>query len=198
MITGVIRLSAFVLAGGKSSRMGRDKAFLAWGGETLLATALKLAGEVTASVFIVGDPKKFARSGSVVEDVYRECGPLGGIHAALSSSTAELNLMLAVDLPLVTPPFLHYLVSLADESDATVTVPRAGNGWQPLCAVYRREFAAIAEPALVAGKNKIDSLFSSVKTRVLVEQELVQRGFSVGMFSNLNTPEELEEARRGG
>jgi len=197
MITGVNRLSAFVLAGGKSRRMGRDKAFVAWGQETLLSNALKLAGGVTASLYIVGDMKKFDSYGAVVEDVYRDRGPLGGIHAALSGSSAELNLMLAVDLPLVEPQFLHYMVSLADESGATVTVPRAGNGWQPLCAVYRREFAAIAEESLLAGKNKIDPLFDAVKTRVLEEQELVQRGFSSAMFRNLNTPEELEEARRG-
>jgi len=197
MITGVNRLSAFVLAGGKSSRMGRDKAFLAWGHETLLSHALKLAGNVTANVYIVGDAKKFASCGSVVEDVYRDRGPLGGIHAALAGSTTDLNLMLAVDLPLVKPEFLHYLISQADESGATVTLPHAGSGWQPLCAVYRSGFAAIAEESLIEEKNKIDALFARVKTRVLQEQELVQRGFSAAMFRNLNTPEELEEARRG-
>jgi len=196
MITDVNRLSAFVLAGGKSSRMGRDKAFLSWGKETLLSNALKLAGNVAASVYIVGDKEKLHRCGSVIEDVYRDRGPLGGIHAALASSITDLNLMLAVDLPLVKPQFLPYLVSQADESGATVTVPRTGNGWQPLCAVYRREFAAIAEQALIEGKNKIDALFARVKTRVLREQELDEWGFSAGMFRNLNTPEELEEARR--
>ncbi|MGA8151070.1 MAG: molybdenum cofactor guanylyltransferase [Terriglobales bacterium] len=197
MITGVNRLHAFILAGGKSSRMGQDKAFLSWGEETLLSNALKLAGDVAASVYIVGDTEKFAEWGSVVEDVYRDRGPLGGIHAALAGSTAELNLMLAVDLPLIKPEFLHYLVSQANESDVAVTLPRAGNHLQPLCAVYRREFAAIAEQSLLDGKNKIDPLFPKVKTRVLLEQELAQRGLSSEMFRNLNTPEELEEARRG-
>jgi len=196
MITGVNRITAFVLAGGKSRRMGQDKAFLPWGRETLLSHALKLAGNVAASVHTVGDARKFASYGSVVEDVYRDRGPLGGIHAALSSSNTELNLILAVDLPLLQPKFLHYLVSQADENGATVTVARAGNGWQPLCAVYRREFAAIAEQSLLAGKNKIDPLFAMVKTRVLEEQQLDEQGFSAGMFRNLNTPEELEEARR--
>jgi molybdopterin-guanine dinucleotide biosynthesis protein A len=194
---GVKGLTAFVLAGGKSRRMGRDKAFLSWGQETLLSNALKLAGNVAADVYIIGDTKKFASYGSVVEDVYRDHGPLGGIHAALSGSTSDLNLMLAVDLPLIKPQFLRYLVAQAVESGATVTVPRASHAWQPLCAVYRREFVAIAEQALFAGKNKIDTLFAMVKARVLEEQELVQRGFSSEMFRNLNTPEELEEARRG-
>ena len=176
--------------------MGRDKTLLSWGKETLLSHALTLAGKVATSVHIVGDAKKFVGFGDVIEDVYRERGPLGGIHAALSGSTTELNLMLAVDLPFVEFKFLRYLIEHAGGSDAMVTVPRAGNGWQPLCAVYRREFAAVAEQSLREGKNKIDALFARVKIRVVEEQELLQRGFSAAMFRNVNTPEEWEAVRR--
>ena len=176
--------------------MGRDKALLSWGKKTLLSHALKLAGEVATNVRILGDAEKFAEFAAVIEDVYRERGPLGGIHAALSGSATELNLMLAVDLPFVEPQFLRYLIEQANCSDAMVTVPRAGNGWQPLCAVYRREFAAVAEQSLREGKNKIDALFARVTIRVVEEQELLQRGFSAAMFRNVNTPEEWEAARR--
>lgn len=186
---------AFVLAGGKSSRMGSDKAFLRLGEETLLSRALKLAGAVASEVCIVGDAKKFAVFGQVVEDVYRERGPLGGIHAALSGSTTELNLMLAVDLPFVTQELLQYLLSRALESGAMVTVPRTGSRFQPLCAVYRRGFAEVAEQSLLEGKNKIDSLFARVETCVIEENELLRAGFSEQMFRNLNTPEELEKAK---
>ena len=188
-------VTAFVLAGGKSSRMGSDKAFLRLGEETLLSRALKLAGAVASEVCIVGDAKKFAVFGQVVEDVYRERGPLGGIHAALSGSTTELNLMLAVDLPFVTQELLQYLLSRALESGAMVTVPRTGSGFQPLCAVYRRGFAEVAEQSLLEGKNKIDSLFARVETCVIEENELLRAGFSEQMFRNLNTPQELEQAR---
>jgi molybdopterin-guanine dinucleotide biosynthesis protein A len=175
--------------------MGTDKAFLELGGHTLLTRALDLAGTVTSEVRIVGDAKKFATFGQVVEDVYRERGPLGAIHAALMSTTTELNLVLAVDLPFVDPRFLTYLVSQARENGAVVTVARAGGGLQPLCAVYRREFAAVAERSLREGRNKIDALFSEVETRVVGEDELAQLGFSREIFRNLNTPEEWEEAR---
>ncbi len=188
-------VTAFVLAGGKSSRMGSDKAFLRLGEETLLSQALKIAGSVAGEVRIVGDAKKFGAFGQVVEDVYRDCGPLGGIHAALSSTTTELNLMLAVDLPFVGPKFLQYLLGRARESGATVTVPRTGSELQPLCAAYKREFAETAEQALREGKNKIDSLFARVATCVVEENELVRAGFSIEMFRNLNTPEEFEMAR---
>jgi molybdopterin-guanine dinucleotide biosynthesis protein A len=188
-------VTAFVLAGGKSSRMGSDKAFLRLGDETLLSQALKLTGAVASEVCIVGDAKKFSPFGRVVEDVYRERGPLGGIHAALSGSTTEVNVMLAVDLPFVTQKLLQYLLSRALESGAMVTVPRTGSGFQPLGAVYRRGFAEVAEQSLLEGKNKIDSLFARVETCVIEESELVRAGFSEQMFRNLNTPEELEKAK---
>jgi molybdenum cofactor guanylyltransferase len=76
-----------------------------------------------------------------------------------------------------------------------VTVPRAGGGLQPLCAVYRRAFADVAERSLREGRNKIDRLFDEVETRVVGEEELSQAGFSGEMFRNLNTPEEWEEAK---
>ena len=187
-------VTAFVIAGGKSIRMGKDKAFLEFKGRILLARALELAAVVTEDVRIVGDPRKFAAFGRVIEDIYRERGPLGGIHAALKSSAAELNLMLAVDLPFMQSNFLKYLISVARETRAWVTVPRASDGLQPLCAVYRREFAKIAEQSLAQGKNKIDALFAEVDTKILGPEEVSEAGFSAEMFRNLNTPEEFDEA----
>lgn len=188
-------VTAFILAGGKSSRMGSDKAFLQLGHEPLLAHALKLAAAVAGEVKIVGDAEKFAAFGSVVEDVYRERGPLGGIHAALSTSSTELNLMLAVDLPFVDAKFLQYLLARAQESQAMVTLPHAAGCLQPLCAVYRRAFSEMAEESLRGGSNKIDSLFAKIRTCVIGEQQLMRGGFSPQMFRNLNTPGDLEDAR---
>jgi molybdenum cofactor guanylyltransferase len=207
--------TGFVLAGGKSSRMGADKAFLEFSGQTLLARALAVMGTVCDRVAIVGDPAKFAKYGSskhgsikfgspksgsskyestkyssVVADIFPGCGPLAGIHAALVHSPAELNLMLAVDMPFVSRELLAFLFAAADGSDAIVTVPRSGKGLQPLCAVYRRDFAAVAEQALRAGKYKIDAAFSSVSLRVIEEGELAAAGFSEQSFFNVNTPQD--------
>jgi len=189
-------VSAFVLAGGKSTRMGTDKAFVELDGRTLLARALELARSVTCDVRIVGDPAKFAAFAPVVQDVFRDCGPLGGIHAALRASNAALNLILAVDVPYVSPVLLQFLIKRARESaSTTVTVAQAGGGWQPLCAVYRREFADLAENALPEGRCKIDALFDGIRTQAIKEEELEAAGFSASMFRNLNTREELEAAR---
>ncbi len=193
---GVDPVTAFVLAGGKSVRMGEDKAFLRLGDCTLLAHALNLARAAAENAWIVGSPGKFAAFAPVVEDVYPERGPLGGIHAALAQTATDLNLVIAVDLPFVRLDFLDYLISQARETAAVVVVPRACGGLQPLCAVYRRCFAEVAERSLRAGENKIDSLFPEVETRVIEQEELRQNGFAEGMFRNLNSQQDWEEARR--
>ena len=194
--TSAGHLAAFILAGGKSTRMGTDKAFVDYEGRTLVERALDLARSVTSEVCIVGSREKFAPFAPVVEDIFQECGPLGGIHAALRASAAELNLMLAVDTPFVSRAFLQYLINQARGApEAVVVVPRVDGGWQPLCAVYRREFADAAENALRSGRNRIDRLFDGVRTRVIEQKELEGAGFSLAIFRNLNTPEELEKEK---
>jgi len=186
-------VTAFILAGGKSSRMGTDKALLEWQGKTLLQRALDCASKVAQEVCIVGDAARFRQFGQVVEDILPGRGPLGGIHAALRSTRTELNLILAVDLPLVDDSFLQYLVSTAARSEAMVTVARTDDGWQPLCAVYRREFAEVAEKALQEGRYRVDALFDLVPVRIIEAGELAALGFSTDMFRNLNTPEEVAQ-----
>jgi len=190
-------VAAFVLAGGKSTRMGKDKAFVEFEERTLLAWAIDLARSVTAEVRIVGSREKFVSIAPVVEDIFRDCGPLGGIHAALKASEAELNLVLAVDMPFVSQAFLRYLINEARHAPrAAVTIPHADKGWQPLCAIYRIEFADAAEKALRAGQNKIDRLFDEVHTRAIGEDETLRAGFSLDLFRNLNTRVELEREQR--
>jgi molybdopterin-guanine dinucleotide biosynthesis protein A len=128
----------------------------------------------------------------VLEDIFPGCGPLGGIHAALRSSNTDLNIILAVDTPFVSLPLLEFLISRARSSPAAlVTVAQANGGLQPLCAVYRREFADAAEEALRAGHYKIGDLFDPAGTQVIGEEELGAAGFSPLIFRNLNTPDEL-------
>ena len=176
--------------------MGTDKAFLRWGNETLLERMLKIGRSITSDVYIVGDPSKFSSFSPTIGDFYTNQGPLGGIHAALSARKSNLNLIVGVDLPLVTAEFLNFLFDRAQKSETIVTVPRACGRLQPLCAVYRHPFAAVAEEFLRQRKNKIDPLFSMVSTCVIEPQEMTAAGFSDETFRNVNTPEDLEEAKR--
>jgi molybdopterin-guanine dinucleotide biosynthesis protein A len=188
-------VTAFVLAGGKSTRMGREKATLKLGGQTLLERALQLASWFAAEAVLVGPGAELKAYGRVVEDVYPGQGPLAGIHAALAATTTELNLILAVDTPFLEPRFLEYLVAQARASGAVVTVPRTADGFHPLAAVYRRAFRETAERALRAGRNKIDALFPEGETRVIEMGELERLAFAPAIFENLNTPEDVERAR---
>jgi molybdopterin-guanine dinucleotide biosynthesis protein A len=192
---GMPELAGFLLAGGKSGRMGRDKAFASFQGTTLLDRALSTLRSVTSHVVMVGPRDKLAIYGTVVEDIFPGAGPLAGIHAALHSSDTDLNLMLAVDLPLVTPDLLRYLAGRAEKSEALITVPRTSDGWQPLCAVYRKAFARLAEEALTQSRNKVDALFTPDLLQVVTEQELTASGFSPAAFKNINTPADLDESR---
>ncbi len=171
--------------------MGRDKAFVSWKGRTLLEHALETVGRVAADVRIVGSATTFAAHGTVVEDVFPDRGPLGGIHAALASTETDLNLVLAVDLPLVPGELLEYLLAKAWGTEAVATVPHFEEGWQPLCAVYRKGFAKAADEALRGGQNAVHALLESQPCRVLSEAELLKAGFSRALFRNLNTVDDL-------
>ena len=172
--------------------MGSDKALLSFGGQTLLERALQTAAAVAERIAIVGPRERYARFGEVIEDAYADCGPLAGIHAALGATTTDLNLMLSVDMPLMTASFLGWLLQTAKAAEELIVVPDALGGLQPLCAVYRRQVRGIAEQALQKGDYKIGKLFALMPTRYLSEQEIVANGFSTTIFSNVNTRVEFE------
>jgi molybdopterin-guanine dinucleotide biosynthesis protein A len=194
--TAADHCAGFVLAGGKSSRMGRDKASLSLNGQTLLQHALSTLREICGDVCILGSRPIYADQGApVIEDIIPECGPLGGIHAALTHTSSACNLIIAVDTPFLSANFLRFLVTRAVESNAIVTTPEIAGYTQPLCAVYSREFLSIAEQALLAGKYKIVPLFPPERTLTISENEMARFAFMPEMFDNLNTPEDLERAR---
>lgn len=221
-------VTGFVLAGGKSTRMGQDKAALQLDGRTLLEHAIEVLGQAADEVRILGPRERYASYGMpVIEDVFPECGPLGGIHAALSHTSTRLNLIIAVDTPFLSAEFLRFMVERSLSSGAIITTPEIAGYRQPLCSVYAREFLPIAEQALKRPRTsamslkaekprpdmqknaapaaeresksteyKIVPLFPPDSTCVITEAEMRRFAFPPGMFENLNTPQDLERARR--
>ena len=186
--------AGYLLAGGRSSRMGSDKAFLEFRGETLIDRSLRVLRSVCEDVTIVGDPATFHNYSQVVQDRVTGCGPLGGIYTALSTSDAELNVILAVDMPFVSEELLRYLLDFAGKNKAEVTIPQTTAGWQPLCAIYRPAFAPLAKKAIERGDYKIDHAFSESTICAVREDDLIRAGFSEHNFINLNTPEDRAAA----
>jgi molybdopterin-guanine dinucleotide biosynthesis protein A len=184
--------TVFVLTGGRSSRMGSDKALLRWAGETLIQRTLTVAREACDEVLICGARDLYGDFGNVVEDAQPGLGPLCGIQAALHATRTDLNLILSVDLPLMTAEFLTWLLRDARVGEQKITAPEAQGRLQPLCAVYRREVAAIVDNALAEGDLKVTRLFGRVTTRIIADGELRAAGFESFIFTNVNTPEDYK------
>jgi molybdopterin-guanine dinucleotide biosynthesis protein A len=176
--------------------MGTDKALLRFGDENLLQVALRKAKAVSGETIIVGEREKYSDYGRVVEDRFPGCGPLGGIHAALSTTETELNLVLSVDMPRMTSEFLVWLVGRAAHANELATVPETDGRSQPLCAIYHRALQPVIEQALEAGEYKVDRIFRQVPTQFISESDLCSAGFSADIFCNVNTPDEYEAAIR--
>jgi molybdopterin-guanine dinucleotide biosynthesis protein A len=153
----------FVLAGGRSTRMGQDKALLPWGGQTLLEIALdKLrALPLATAPRIAAARSDLSSHAGVIADLHPGCGPLSGIEAALAASSRPLNVFLPVDVPLLPAQFLLWMLQRAETTGALVTVPRI-NGWpQALCAVYHRDLLGHISASLVAGDYKVMHVVNS-------------------------------------
>jgi molybdenum cofactor guanylyltransferase len=153
----------FVLAGGRSTRMGQDKALLPWGGRTLLEVALdKLrALPLATAPRIAAARSDLSSHAGVIADLHPGCGPLSGIEAALAASSRPLNVFLPVDVPLLPAQFLLWMLQRAETTGALVTVPRI-NGWpQALCAVYHRDLLGHISASLVAGDYKVMHVVNS-------------------------------------
>jgi molybdenum cofactor guanylyltransferase len=176
--------------------MGSDKALLSWAGETLIQRTLSVARKACGEVFICGSRERYGKFGSVIEDAQPGLGPLSGIQAALHATQTDLNLILSVDLPLMTAEFLMWLLQQARAGEQRITAPEAAGNLQPLCAVYDREVAGIVDEALAKGDLKVTRLFRSAPTRIIGEREIRAAGFDASIFTNVNTPEDYESLRQ--
>jgi molybdenum cofactor guanylyltransferase len=186
-------VTAFILAGGKSARMGTDKAFVQLHGTMLIDLAMKRLKPLDCDIFIVGPREKFNAFGRVIEDRYAESGPLAGIHRALERSDSEWCVVTAVDTPLLPTSFYERLLLVAREKNVEAVVPRTAEGFQPLCAVYRKSLLKTVEDALKAGERKIDRVVMS-RPHVIFECE--KEGFGAELFLNVNTTEDLALANK--
>ncbi len=179
--------AGWVLAGGASRRMGRDKARLRWHGVPLAALAASKVERAAGSAALVGPPERLSGLGyPVVADMYPGEGPLGGVITALRSSTAGLNLILACDMPLVPVEFLESLLEFAAASPAACAVASSGPGiLEPLCAVWRHDALPVLETLLADGVRKMSEVLASLGAAAFPAAE-------PQWFRNINTPEEWE------
>jgi molybdopterin-guanine dinucleotide biosynthesis protein A len=176
--------SGFVLVGGASRRMGRDKALLPLGGATMVEEIAARVRAVAGTVTLIGSPEKYGYLGiPVVADEIENCGPLGGLYTALRLSEAELNVLVACDMPRVTESFLSQLIDAAEGSDADCVIPEIDGKIDPLCAVYHRRLVPAVETAIHRKLLKMQDFVSTLRA-------FYWRVADPGPLLNVNTPAE--------
>jgi molybdopterin-guanine dinucleotide biosynthesis protein A len=178
--------AGFVLVGGKSSRMGQDKALLPYGGATLIQHIAAQVVAAAGQVALVGPPERYGFLGfPVIADSVPDFGPVAGIHAALQAPNSTWNLIVACDMPGVTAEFLRGMLDAAEQCGPGCLVPRGPSGrLQPLCAVYHRTCFAGIDQAIHANIRKVRDAIAGLRVH---EWPVADDGW----FRNLNTPEDL-------
>ena len=177
--------AGFILVGGASTRMGRDKAMLPDRGATLVEHIAATVVAAAGNVVLVGNPEKYSSLGyPVVPDPMDGAGPLAGLCAALTSSDADWNLVLACDMPGVSAGFLRALLDAAERTGADALLPAGPSGRpEPLCAVYHQRSLPVIRQALENGVRRVLQGLEglSLKTWQVSNPEY---------FENCNTPQE--------
>jgi molybdopterin-guanine dinucleotide biosynthesis protein A len=190
------QVAAFVLAGGASTRMGRDKALLGLGGEPMVVRAVRLAEPHVTSVAVVAPADRYAEVGlPVLLDRWPGAGPLGGIATALSATRSDWNLIVGCDLPYLTSEWLAWFIPCAMKSPAQAVVPESRRGLEPLAALYHRACAAALTAAVERGVRRVTEALAEILVERVRAAEWERIDPSGRLFENMNTPEDYEEAR---
>jgi molybdopterin-guanine dinucleotide biosynthesis protein A len=185
-----------VLAGGKSVRMGRDKALLSFGRSTILETIFEALRPLVHRIRVIGRGPVSGLALGAIEgqpDLRPGLGPLSGIHAALASASAEVVVVAGCDYPFVTTAFLEGLLrALTPEFDAVVPCP--GGIPVAVCGVYRARCLGQLERRLDARQLSAGDFARSLRSRLLDETDLRALDASGRSLFNVNTPEDYAEA----
>jgi molybdopterin-guanine dinucleotide biosynthesis protein A len=195
-------VTGYVLAGGGSTRFGRDKALVEVGGLPMLGRMIVLLQSTVKNVKVVGALEKYEQfEREMVSDRWPGEGPLGGIITALedaakSPTDCEWNLILSCDMPFLTPEWLVFLCERAAKSKAQVVVPHSAHGPEPLCACYRTDAARALRAAFESGVRKVTQGLQHVTTEVLDATDWKRFDSAGRLFWNMNTAADYEEARR--
>ncbi|MFZ9388262.1 MAG: molybdenum cofactor guanylyltransferase [Chitinophagaceae bacterium] len=183
-------ITAVILAGGKSSRMGADKGLVIFRGRRLVEYVLDAAAGVADQILIVTSNPEYQLFGQrCVTDIYREKGPLGGIYTGLVNSTSSKNLVLGCDMPNLSIKLLKSLTAEIGNEEVLLTEHRGKP--EPLCSVYDQACITPVRQRLEQDQLKITDALAGLKTRVISFD--AEPWFRGNEFTNLNSPGELRD-----
>ncbi len=207
-MVGVLRppsATGVILAGGESSRMGRDKALIPVGGVPMLRRAADAVAAVCAEVLIIGDQAgreelELPPRARWVADVVRGRGPLGGVHAGLAAASHETVFAASCDMPLLNSWLITVLLGIMQQDAMrlySAVVPRVGQASQTLHAVYRRSCVEEAERLLSEEERPgLQSLLRKLRVLYVDEERLTAFDLDMRSMMSVNTQEDLDRAER--
>ncbi len=177
-------LATGIIAGGKSTRMGKDKAMLLFKEQTLLQHAIDLLKPFGNQLYVSSNVKYTDLKVALVSDVIKDIGPIGGIYSLLKEMKTKKLLLTAVDTPLLTPEIIQYLLDNYDKK-AEITALKTTDGLQMLVGIYDKSLVPIIEKQIAKGDYKLAHLIANAKTQILDATRFSER------FVNVNTKNEF-------
>lgn len=185
-------LSGVILAGGKSARMGTNKAFITVHGQRIIDRTADLFRALFRQVILVTNaPLEYAFLDlEIAADLIKEASPLAGIYTGLFYSSSPHCFVAACDMPLLKRPVLEYMISLCQHHD--LIIPVLEDGHHPLHAIYSKRSMKPMEELMRAGRYKISDLFSQLRLREVTADELRPLDGSLSSCFNINTPHDLD------
>ena len=186
-------VTAIVLCGGRSIRMGQDKGSLPFGSETMLERITRILGGISDEVIVVSRRAQHTPAHvTVVHDPIEDQGPLAGIAAGLAASKSGVNIVVACDMPLINPAVLQRMVTLMDDSDACVAI--VDDHASALCGVYRSRTAPVAQALLNSGERRVMRLLDQIETKRVDAASFRDIDPNLETFISVDTPEKYADA----
>ena len=183
-----MQITAIILAGGKSTRMGTDKALIEINDKSLLENAIDLCKPISSSILISSNFEEHKKySYEVIPDEIPDCGPIGGIYSCLKETETEWNFVLSVDSPFVELEFIRNLISEIDNTNAIV--PIHSRGKEPLIALYHKNSLSEIEKRIKSGNYKMYDLVDTLSTKFVDSKKWLEK--YPNLFHNINRPEDL-------
>lgn len=195
------KLTVAIQAGGKSTRMGSNKALSLFLGQPLILRVIDRVQSLTDKILIIAnnnDLQPLAIEGiDIFTDIIADMGPLGGLFSSLTYAHTEYIAMLACDLAFVSPALIRFQLDQIEHDHSDVVIPESENGFEPLHALYRRDTCLPAvQKALEKGNRRVISWFEEMKITVIPAAQMKTFDPQLKMFLNINTPEDLQSAEQ--
>lgn len=193
-----ISFSAYILAGGKSSRFGENKALYLWQGKPMVQRVADVVSAAIPKIFVVANEQPLYEfiGAPVLTDIIPGLGPLGGVYTALSACSTDYAFLCACDMPHISEAIISFMMEKVADSSADVIIPfdetkNKENAYEPLHAIYSRRCLPAVKQAVEQNKKRIVSFFPQVKVKTISFEELAAVGDPFLAFKNVNTKEDI-------